>query len=95
MIGFGVTEGDEDAPAWTLKIEGKLLEPTVPGPAVKGKAPTRKFSTFVRKIAVEFDRSVIPATELNFVEVMPVLSWCGCHHLLIAFFSSSSSFYYS
>ncbi|KIK65065.1 hypothetical protein GYMLUDRAFT_220324 [Collybiopsis luxurians FD-317 M1] len=67
------TEGDnmanpetgESIPAWQLKIEGRLLE--VPQ-RTKDKNPPRKFSTLIKRMAVEFDRDPNLYPENNIVE---------------------------
>ncbi|CAB4412110.1 unnamed protein product [Rhizophagus irregularis] len=49
-IGFG----DTNVPAWILKIEGRLLDPS--NSSKTNKIPSRKFSTFFISIIVDLDR---------------------------------------
>ncbi|KAK0240392.1 BAR-domain-containing protein [Armillaria nabsnona] len=67
MANFETGEG---VPAWSFKIEGRLLE--VGNQRSKDKAPTRKFSTFIKKMIVELDRDPSLYPEGNIVE-NPVL----------------------
>ncbi|KAI7871021.1 SWI/SNF and RSC complex subunit Ssr3 [Spinellus fusiger] len=48
---FDLNSGN--APSWTLKIEGRLLDPPVP---TKKAQPVQKFTSFFRSITVELDR---------------------------------------
>ncbi|KAJ3843095.1 SWI/SNF complex 60 kDa subunit [Lentinula raphanica] len=67
------TEGDnlanaetgESIPAWQVKVEGRLLELPQRG---KDKGPQRKFSTFIKRMMVEFDRDTNVYPENNIVE---------------------------
>ncbi|KAJ3743180.1 SWI/SNF complex 60 kDa subunit [Lentinula detonsa] len=67
------TEGDnltnpetgESIPAWQVRIEGRLLELPQRG---KDKGPQRKFSTFIKRMMVEFDRDTNVYPENNIVE---------------------------
>ncbi|KAK0483375.1 BAR-domain-containing protein [Armillaria novae-zelandiae] len=63
MANFETGEG---IPAWSFKIEGRLLE--VGNQRSKDKAPTRKFSTFIKKMIVELDRDPSLYPEGNIVE---------------------------
>jgi len=58
-------ETGESIPAWQLKIEGRLLELPQRG---KDKGPPRKFSTFIKRMMVEFDRDTNVYPENNIVE---------------------------
>lgn len=80
MANFETGEG---VPAWSFKIEGRLLEVRasctgqrrilifiqVGNQRSKDKAPTRKFSTFIKKMIVELDRDPSLYPEGNIVEV--------------------------
>ncbi|KAJ4476363.1 SWI/SNF complex 60 kDa subunit [Lentinula edodes] len=59
------SETGENIPAWQLKIEGRLLELPQRG---KDKGPPRKFSTFIKRMMVEFDRDTNVYPENNIVE---------------------------
>ncbi|ORZ02526.1 SWI/SNF and RSC complex subunit Ssr3 [Syncephalastrum racemosum] len=48
---FDLNSGN--APSWTLKIEGRLLDPPIP---TKKAQPVQKFTSFFRSILVEMDR---------------------------------------
>ncbi|KAK0197359.1 BAR-domain-containing protein [Armillaria mellea] len=63
MANFETGEG---IPAWSFRIEGRLLE--VGNQRSKDKAPTRKFSTFIKKMIVELDRDPSLYPEGNIVE---------------------------
>ena len=94
MIGFGVTEGDEDTPSWTLKIEGKLLDDS---PKTGKSGTPKKFSSFVRSLVVEFDRSSISPTDVNVVEVcftFPHHDFFFLFLFLLSFFFLSFLFYF-
>ncbi|CAG8516225.1 20078_t:CDS:2, partial [Racocetra persica] len=63
-------EGNEidygsNIPAWTLKIEGRLLDPIN---AKNTRPPTRKFSHFFKSIIVELDRDPEMYPEGNLIE---------------------------
>ncbi|KAL1692462.1 hypothetical protein GGG16DRAFT_51371 [Schizophyllum commune] len=60
-------ETGEGIPAWSFRIEGRLLEP--PNARTKDKAATtRKFSTFIKRMIVELDRDPSTYAEGNVVE---------------------------
>lgn len=44
---------DLNAPSWTLKIEGRLLDPLIP---TKKAQPVQKFTSFFKSIIIELDR---------------------------------------
>ncbi|KAJ2780448.1 SWI/SNF and RSC complex subunit Ssr3 [Coemansia interrupta] len=46
---------EADAPSWTLRVEGRLVDP--PGVQQKTRAPAHKFSEFLNAMTVEMDRS--------------------------------------
>ncbi|KAG8936115.1 SWI/SNF complex component snf12 [Tulasnella sp. 419] len=52
-------------PSWTLRIEGRLLDSPV---ARLNKGTTRKFSSFLKSMVVEFDRDTSLYPEPNIVE---------------------------
>ncbi|KAL1933487.1 hypothetical protein VTP01DRAFT_7577 [Rhizomucor pusillus] len=54
-----------NAPAWTLKIEGRLLDPPVP---TKKAQPVQKFTSFFRSILVELKRDPTLYPEGNIIE---------------------------
>uniref|UniRef100_A0A8H7XP97 DM2 domain-containing protein n=1 Tax=Psilocybe cubensis TaxID=181762 RepID=A0A8H7XP97_PSICU len=59
-------ETGEGIPAWSFKIEGRLLE--VPNQRHKDKTPPRKFSTLIKRMVVELDRDTNVYPEGNIVE---------------------------
>ncbi|KAJ7908286.1 SWI/SNF complex protein [Mycena leptocephala] len=59
-------ETGEGIPAWSLKIEGRLLE--LPNQRAKDKATARKFSTFIKRMVVELDRDATLYPDGNIVE---------------------------
>lgn len=59
-------ETGDGAPAWQLKIEGRLLEP--PNQRAKDRTPPRKFSSFVKHMVVELERDPAQYPESNVVE---------------------------
>ncbi|KAM6493215.1 SWI/SNF complex protein [Amanita muscaria] len=59
-------ETGEGIPAWSLKIEGRLLE--LPNQRSRDKAPQRKFSTLVKRMVVELDRDPTAYGDGNIVE---------------------------
>ncbi|KAJ3982312.1 hypothetical protein F5890DRAFT_1530444, partial [Lentinula detonsa] len=71
--GQAGTEGDnltnpetgESIPAWQVRIEGRLLELPQRG---KDKGPQQRFSTFIKRMMVEFDRDTNVYPENNIVE---------------------------
>ncbi|KAF4568445.1 SWI/SNF complex component snf12 [Pleurotus pulmonarius] len=56
----------EGVPAWTLKIDGRLLEP--PNARSRDKIQPRKFSTLIKRMVVEMDRDPAVYPESNIVE---------------------------
>ncbi|PCH42853.1 SWI/SNF complex 60 kDa subunit [Wolfiporia cocos MD-104 SS10] len=59
-------ETGEGIPAWSLRIEGRLLE--IPNQRAKDKVPPRKFTTLIKQMMVEFDRDMALYPEGNIVE---------------------------
>ncbi|EIW74788.1 SWI/SNF complex 60 kDa subunit [Coniophora puteana RWD-64-598 SS2] len=59
-------ETGEGIPAWTLKVEGRLLE--IPNQRSRDKVPPRKFSTFIKRLIVELDRDPSVYPDGNIVE---------------------------
>ncbi|GAA5804108.1 hypothetical protein HPULCUR_009594 [Helicostylum pulchrum] len=57
---------NENAPSWTLKIEGRLLDPLIP---TKKAQPIQKFTSFFKSIIVELDRDPDMFPEGNIIEV--------------------------
>lgn len=55
----------ENAPSWTLKIEGRLLDPLIP---TKKAQPIQKFTSFFKSIIVELDRDPEMFPEGNIIE---------------------------
>ncbi|CAG8565631.1 816_t:CDS:10, partial [Paraglomus brasilianum] len=53
-------------PSWTLKIEGRLLDP--PNSSSKSKQPARKFSSFIKSLLVELDAGGTVYEEGNLIE---------------------------
>ncbi|KAJ3794260.1 hypothetical protein GGU11DRAFT_845678 [Lentinula aff. detonsa] len=84
--GQAGTEGDnltnpetgESIPAWQVRIEGRLLELPQRG---KDKGPQQRFSTFIKRMMVEFDRDTNVYPENNIVEARTIYSSrnCGCN----------------
>ncbi|KAF7721459.1 SWI/SNF complex component snf12 [Apophysomyces ossiformis] len=60
---FDLNSGN--APSWTLKIEGRLLDPPVP---TKKAQPVQKFTSFFRSIIVELERDPNLYPEGNIIE---------------------------
>ncbi|KAG2234565.1 hypothetical protein INT48_000468 [Thamnidium elegans] len=56
---------NENAPSWTLKIEGRLLDPLIP---TKKAQPIQKFTSFFKSIIVELDRDPDMFPEGNIIE---------------------------
>ncbi|KAI8374667.1 SWI/SNF and RSC complex subunit Ssr3 [Radiomyces spectabilis] len=54
-----------NAPSWTLKVEGRLLDPPIP---TKKAQPVQKFTSFFRTILVELDRDPNLYPEGNIIE---------------------------
>ncbi|CAA7262676.1 unnamed protein product [Cyclocybe aegerita] len=59
-------ETGEGIPAWSFKIEGRLLE--VPNQRNRDKTPQRKFSTLIKRMVVELDRDPTLYNDGNIVE---------------------------
>ncbi|KIJ64303.1 hypothetical protein HYDPIDRAFT_112289 [Hydnomerulius pinastri MD-312] len=59
-------ETGQGIPAWSLKVEGRLLE--VPNQRSRDKVAPRKFSTFIKRMIVELDRDPILYPDGNIVE---------------------------
>ncbi|KAI0944266.1 hypothetical protein AcW1_002018 [Taiwanofungus camphoratus] len=59
-------ETGEGIPAWSFRIEGRLLE--IPNQRAKDRAPPRKFSTLIKHMVVELDRDTALYPEGNIVE---------------------------
>ncbi|KAF1804832.1 hypothetical protein FB192DRAFT_1274326 [Mucor lusitanicus] len=56
---------DDNAPSWTLRIEGRLLDPLIP---TKKAQPVQKFTSFFKTIIVELDRDPEAFPEGNITE---------------------------
>ncbi|CAO0798761.1 unnamed protein product [Mucor circinelloides] len=56
---------DDNAPSWTLRIEGRLLDPLIP---TKKAQPVQKFTSFFKSIIVELDRDPEVFPEGNITE---------------------------
>ncbi|CAO3630561.1 unnamed protein product [Mucor hiemalis] len=56
---------NENAPSWTLKIEGRLLDPLIP---TKKAQPIQKFTSFFKSIIVELNRNPEMFPEGNIIE---------------------------
>ncbi|KAJ1914324.1 SWI/SNF and RSC complex subunit Ssr3 [Mycoemilia scoparia] len=52
--GEEININDDEIPSWTLKIEGRLIDP--PGTTWKNRPAPRKFTEFIKSMVVEFDR---------------------------------------
>lgn len=61
---FGVMDGI-DGSSWTLKIEGRLLDPPIP---TKKAQPVQKFTSFFRTICVELSRESRLHSEDDLIE---------------------------
>ncbi|KAI8075195.1 hypothetical protein BC940DRAFT_287688 [Gongronella butleri] len=59
------TEDSKTPPSWTLKVEGRLLDPIIP---TKRANPVQKFTSFFRSIVVELDRDPNLHTDGNIIE---------------------------
>ncbi|KAF8654747.1 hypothetical protein AX16_003402 [Volvariella volvacea WC 439] len=59
-------ESGDGIPAWSFKIEGRLLE--LPNQRNRDKVPMRKFSTLIKRMVVELDRDPTLYPEGNIVE---------------------------
>jgi chromatin remodeling complex protein RSC6 len=59
----------KELPSWTLKIEGRLVDSKTGVPEVAGKhGPVRKFSSFFKRIVIEFDKEQMAPDTNWFVE---------------------------
>ncbi|KAJ2664518.1 SWI/SNF and RSC complex subunit Ssr3 [Coemansia sp. RSA 1200] len=52
--GAGGRFDSAEAPSWTLRIEGRLVDP--PGTSSKARLPAHKFSEFINSMVVELER---------------------------------------
>ncbi|KAJ1731142.1 SWI/SNF and RSC complex subunit Ssr3 [Coemansia sp. Benny D160-2] len=52
--GTGARLDSAEAPSWTLRIEGRLVDP--PGTSSKARLPAHKFSEFINSMVVELER---------------------------------------
>lgn len=59
-------DNEASVPSWTLRIEGRLLEPA--NAAGKSKQPGRKFSSFIKSLVVEIGQDNTMYHEGNLVE---------------------------
>ncbi|KAG2137476.1 BAR-domain-containing protein [Suillus clintonianus] len=59
-------ETGQGIPAWSLKVEGRLLE--LPNQRARDRVPPRKFSTLIKRMIVELDRDPILYPDGNVVE---------------------------
>ncbi|KDR73958.1 hypothetical protein GALMADRAFT_250674 [Galerina marginata CBS 339.88] len=59
-------ETGEGIPAWSFRIEGRLLE--VPNQRHRDKTPQRKFSTMIKRMVIELDRDPALYPDGNIVE---------------------------
>ncbi|KAH7924416.1 SWI/SNF complex 60 kDa subunit [Leucogyrophana mollusca] len=59
-------ETGQGIPAWSLKIEGRLLE--IPNQRSRDRVPPRKFSTFIKRMVVELDRDPALYPDGNIME---------------------------
>jgi len=59
-------ETGEGIPAWTFRIEGRLLE--VPNQRNRDRVPPRKFSTLIKRMVIELDRDPALYPDGNIVE---------------------------
>ncbi|PFH47618.1 hypothetical protein AMATHDRAFT_67415 [Amanita thiersii Skay4041] len=59
-------ETGEGIPAWSFKIEGRLLEPS--NQRSRDKTPPRKFSTLIKRMVIELDRDPTLYPDGNIVE---------------------------
>ncbi|OBZ86105.1 SWI/SNF-related matrix-associated actin-dependent regulator of chromatin subfamily D member 1 [Choanephora cucurbitarum] len=56
---------DDNDPSWTLRVEGRLLDPLIP---TKKAQPIQKFTSFFKSIIVELDRDQDQYPEGNLIE---------------------------
>ncbi|KAG8876114.1 SWI/SNF complex component snf12 [Tulasnella sp. 332] len=66
VVGAGDLETGQPIPAWTFRIEGRLLDASTQR---LNRGPSRKFSSFLKSMVVEFDRDPTLYPESNIVEV--------------------------
>ncbi|KAL9710743.1 SWI/SNF and RSC complex subunit Ssr3 [Leucoagaricus gongylophorus] len=59
-------ETGEGIPAWSFKVEGRLLEPA--NQRSRDKTPQRKFSTLIKRMIIEIERDPTLYPESNIVE---------------------------
>ncbi|KAF8712550.1 hypothetical protein AX14_013008 [Amanita brunnescens Koide BX004] len=59
-------ETGEGIPAWSFKVEGRLLE--LPSQRSRDKAPLRKFSTMIKRMVIELDRDPNLYPDGNIIE---------------------------
>lgn len=59
-------ETGEGIPAWTFKIEGRMLE--LPNQRSRDKTPLRKISTLIKRMVIELDRDPAAYPDGNIVE---------------------------
>ncbi|CCM01680.1 uncharacterized protein FIBRA_03744 [Fibroporia radiculosa] len=73
--GTGAADGDsgkanpetgEGIPAWTFRVEGRLIEP--PNQRSRDRTPSRKLSSLIKSIVVDLDRDTTLYPEGNIVE---------------------------
>ncbi|KAG8871976.1 SWI/SNF complex component snf12 [Tulasnella sp. 331] len=65
VVGAGDLETGQPIPAWTFRIEGRLLDASTQR---LNRGPSRKFSSFLKSMVVEFDRDPTLYPESNIVE---------------------------
>ncbi|KAI8582513.1 hypothetical protein K450DRAFT_227510 [Umbelopsis ramanniana AG] len=65
MDDDGIDLSSGSAPSWTLRIEGRLLDPPIP---TKKAQPVQKFTSFFRSIVVKLDRDPNMYPEGNIIE---------------------------
>ncbi|KAI9469002.1 MAG: hypothetical protein EXX96DRAFT_492611 [Benjaminiella poitrasii] len=63
--GNNFETNDDNAPSWTLRLEGRLLDPLIP---TKKAQPVQKFTSFFKSIIVELDRDPEMFPEGNIIE---------------------------
>lgn len=64
--GSGVDfESGQGIPSWTFRVEGRLLDSAT---SRQNKAPSRKFSSFIRRLVVDFDQDSAVYAQPNIVE---------------------------
>ncbi|KAG5219899.1 SWI/SNF complex component [Salix suchowensis] len=79
----------EGVPAWTLKIDGRLLE--APNARSRDRIQPRKFSTLIKRMVVEMDRDPAVYPESNIVEVSMFASPLGSDHYTLLSVARASS----